>query len=305
MSRVQHFGALLVLGAGWGLTQPLTKIAVSTGYQPLGLIFWQFVIGVLFLGAIRVVLRKPLALPLNLMWFFVLIAGLGTLIPNSFSYRAAVHLPGGVMAIVISMVPIFAFPIAMMLGTDRFNWLRLVGLAIGLLGVAFLVGPDSLPDAAMIVWVPVALIAPLCYGFEGNIVARWGTHGLGPGHVLFGASVVGVVVSLPLALATGQFIDPRTAWGTPEIAIVLSGMIHVLAYTGYVWIVSSAGAVFAAQVAYIVTGTGIFWSMILLGESYSLWVWFAMALVLAGMFLVQPRSAGRVADGAPLREDDA
>ncbi|MEL7089895.1 MAG: EamA/RhaT family transporter, partial [Planctomycetota bacterium] len=32
---------LLALGAGWGLTMPLTKIAVSEGYKHFGLLFWQ------------------------------------------------------------------------------------------------------------------------------------------------------------------------------------------------------------------------------------------------------------------------
>ncbi|WP_204113653.1 DMT family transporter [Shimia biformata] len=290
------FAILLLLGAGWGLTQPLTKIAVSEGYQPLGLIFWQMVIGAVFLGALRLATGKPVTLPLKHLWFFILIALIGTVVPNSFSYKAATHLPGGVMAIVISLVPIFAFPIALMMGTDRFNWLRLGGLIAGFVGVAFLANPQSLPDAALVVWIPVALIAPLCYGFEGNIVAKWGTHGLGPGHVLFGASVVGALIALPLAVVSGQFIDPRTDWNAPEFALVGTSVIHVLVYTGYVWMVGAAGAVFAAQVSYIVTGTGVVWSMILLAERYTLWVWAALALILAGMFLVQPRQGNPVAE---------
>ena len=46
------YGMLLLMGAGWGLSVPLSKIAVSTGHQPFGLIFWQLVIVVLVLGAI-------------------------------------------------------------------------------------------------------------------------------------------------------------------------------------------------------------------------------------------------------------
>ncbi|MEP2534075.1 DMT family transporter [Shimia sp.] len=295
MTRTQGMLALLVMGAGWGLTQPLTKIAVSEGYLPLGLIFWQMVIGALGMGAYRVVARKPITLPLRLMWFFLLIALLGTVIPNSFSYRAAAFLPAGVMSVVISLVPIFAFPIALSLGVDKFNWVRLGGLLVGLVGVVILAGPDALPDAAMAIWLPIAVVAPLCYGFEGNIVSKWGMHGLGPGHVLFGASVVGAVVALPLAIASGQFIDPRTEWNAPEYAVVASSLIHVVVYTSYVWLVSRAGSVFAAQVSYVVTGTGVLWSMLILSERYSIWVWGAMALILAGMFLVQPRSQDRVA----------
>jgi drug/metabolite transporter (DMT)-like permease len=44
---------LVMLGAGWGLTQPLTKITVTAGYQPFGLIFWQMLIGAVLLGMFR------------------------------------------------------------------------------------------------------------------------------------------------------------------------------------------------------------------------------------------------------------
>ncbi|WP_106606558.1 DMT family transporter [Shimia abyssi] len=295
MHRRHAMGVLLFMGAGWGLTQPLTKIAVSTGYEPLGLIFWQLVIGAVAMGILRLVQGKPLAMPRRLWWFFLMIALLGTVLPNSFSFRAAAHLPAGIMSMVISLVPMFAFPIALVLGIDRFNWLRLGGLVTGLIGVTILAEPSALPDAAMIIWLPVAVVAPLCYGLEGNVVSKWGTHGLGPGHVLFGASVMGAIVALPLAIGSGQFIDPRLTWGAPELALVASSLIHVTVYTSYVWLVSRAGSVFAAQVAYVVTGTGVLWSMLLLGERYSLWVWAAMGLILVGLFLVQPRSQDRVA----------
>jgi drug/metabolite transporter (DMT)-like permease len=38
-------------------------------------------------------------------------------------------------------------------------------------------------------------------------------------------------------------------------------------YAGYVWLVGRAGAVFAAQVAYLVTLFGVFWAMLILGET--------------------------------------
>ena len=46
----------------------------------------------------------------------------------------------------------------------------------------------------------------------------------------------------------------------------------------------------ASQIAYLVTGFGVLWSMVLLGERYSLWVWAAFALMLLGVALVQPLS---------------
>lgn len=293
-------GALLILGAGWGFTVPLTKIAVSTGHEPLGLIFWQTLIGAAALGALRLAAGKAVRLSLPLWRTFLLIACLGTVLPNSFSYLAAAHLPAGVMGIVISLVPVFAFPVALALGNDSFAWRRVLGLLAGLGGVLLLAGPQSLPEAAMVLWLPVALIAPFCYALEGNLVAKLGTQEMGPGHVLFGASVAAMLVSLPLALGTGQFIDPRgLAFGAAEYAVLGSAVVHVLVYTGYVWLVGRTGAVFAAQVSYIVTGSGVLWAMALLAETYSAYVWLALLLILGGVFLVQPRHKRPMVAKAP------
>ena len=38
--RLRLIGVLILLGVGWGSTQALGKMAVSSGYQHFGLIFW-------------------------------------------------------------------------------------------------------------------------------------------------------------------------------------------------------------------------------------------------------------------------
>ena len=68
-------------------------------------------------------------------------------------------------------------------------------------------------------------------------------------------------------------------------------MLNALAYSGYVWLIGRAGSVFASQIAYLVTGFGVVWSKLLLGESYSALVWSAFVLMLAGIALVQPLAA--------------
>jgi len=288
--------ALLIMGAGWGITSPLSKIAVSTGHQPLGLVFWQMVIGAVLLGAIVFVRGGRLALGRRQITLYLAIALLGTILPNTASYRAAAHLPAGVMSIVIAMVPMFAFPIALALGQDRFSIARVVGLGLGLGGVALLVGPEaSLPDRAMVAFIPLALIAPFFYGLEGNFVGKFGTAGLDPIEVLFGASVFGAVLSLPLALGFGHWLNPLGGFGAPESALVLSSIVHALVYAGYVWLVGRAGAVFAAQVSYLVTIFGVGWAMLILDEAYSVYIWGALGLMLLGMFLVQPRDREEVA----------
>ena len=227
--RLFLMACLALMGAGWGATQPLAKIAVSAGYRHIGLIFWQMVIGAMVMAAIQLVRRRRLILTGPAIRLYVLIALIGTLLPNSATYEALRYLPSGVISILLSLVPLFAFPIALLLGNEKFRWVRFVGLALGLAGVLLIVGPEaSLPERAMVVFIPLALIAPLFYGLEGNVVAKWGLGGLQPVDVLYGASIVGAVLALPVAIASGQFIDPRGPWGAPDVALVISSVIHVL-----------------------------------------------------------------------------
>ena len=213
--RAVLLAILVALGAGWGITQPLAKIAVSEGYRHFGIIFWQQAITAVALSLVLLAQRRPLpAIGRRQMGFFALIAVIGTILPNTASYQAAVHLPAGILAILLSLVPMFAFPVALGFGVDRFGWGRLAGLGLGAAGVLLIVAPAAgLPDPAMAAFVPLALVAPLCYAFEGNIVQRWGTAGLDAIQVLAGASAMSVAISLPLALIRSELVAP--AWGAP------------------------------------------------------------------------------------------
>jgi drug/metabolite transporter (DMT)-like permease len=179
-------------------------------------------------------------------------------------------------------------------------------LAFGLEGVALIVPPGtSLPDPALAIFIPLALVAPFFYAVEGNIVGRWGTLGLDPIQGLFGASAVGLVAALPLAVGTGHFIDPHADWGAPAAAIVLSSVVHAGVYAGYVWMVGHAGPVFAAQVSYLVTAFGVIWAMVILGERFPGTLWLTKLTIFAGLFLVQPRPSAPVAAPSRLGQDAA
>jgi drug/metabolite transporter (DMT)-like permease len=285
------FGALFIMGAGWGLTQPLGKLAVEGGYRQFGLVFWQVVISGAILGVLCLFRGKPLRFGRGQLWACTVIALVGTVLPGAGTYTALVYLPSGLVSILLSLVPMLAFPVAVLLGNENFAWSRLTGLALGLCGVLLIVLPEaSLPDRAMVAYIPIALIAPLFYAMEGNYVARWGTAGLDPLQLLFGASVIAALISGPLALWQGQFISPLGPYGVAEWALIGSACIHAGVYSAYVWIVQRAGPVFAVQVSYLVTAFGVVWAMWLLGERYSLWVWAAFAILLVGLALVQPRS---------------
>lgn len=293
------FLALIVIGAAWGGTQPLAKIAVSEGYRHFGLIFWQLALSGALLAGLCLLRGKSVPFARAHLPLYLFVALIGTILPGIASYNAAIHLPSGLLSILLSTVPMFSLPVAIALGLERFEPRRALGLILGLIGVALLVLPKAtLPEGVGVIWIGVALLSSICYGIEGNGVAKWGTGGLDAMQVLAGASLLGTVIAAPLALMTGQFIDPMPDWHAPDYAIMAGAVLHAGAYCGYVWLVGRAGSVFAAQVAYLVTLFGVTWAMLFLGESYSGWIWTAMAVMLVGVACVMPRPRGLAAGDA-------
>ncbi|MEM9268968.1 MAG: DMT family transporter [Pseudomonadota bacterium] len=290
---IRAYMVLVSIGAAWAFTIPLTRVIAQTGAEPLGLIFWQLLIMVVVLSGILAVQKRPFP-PLGRHFSLLLgIALLGTVIPNTFSYLAARHLPAGIMAIVISMVPLFGLPIALALGFERVEVRRFAGVALGAVAMVLIAGPEaSLPEGTKAIWVLIALLAPLCYGCEGNFLTWRGSDGLHPLQMLWGASVVGLVLALVLSVATGTWFALSLQPGVLEGALITNTVLHVVAYTGYLWLVTQAGPVFSSQVAYVVTSFGVVFSMLLLGERYALWIWAALALSLIAIALVQPRDPG-------------
>ena len=216
---------------------------------------------------------------------------MGTIFPNSASYVATYYLPASFIAILIATVPMFSFPIAMLMGLEKKDFRRISGLFIGLLGVVILTAPEaSFPDRHLLIFIPLALLAPFFYAIEGNYVDKYGTAGQDPIQTFTGASILGTFMILPVTISTGQWIDPFQPWPIENYTHVASSCCHAFAYCAYVWLVSRAGAVFTAQVAYFVTAWGVAWSILILGEETSRYLWLSVAFMFFGMFLVLPKN---------------
>lgn len=289
-TKLSLFCALIAIGSAWGLTVPLAKIAVSTGHEELGLIFWEVVFMLIYLGVISAVTRNIPKITKDHMIIFIAIAFLGTLLPTTLTYIVLGQIPAGVYSITISLVPMFAVPVAIFLNLETFSVKRVVGIVLGLCAIIVLIGPSTaLPDPAKIGFVLLACLAAFFYSLENNFVGKFTLRGLTPVQALFGSSVVALILISPLAFGSGQWFSLYRPWGPPEWALLAMSILHGFAYTGYVWLVGRAGPVFTAQVAYIVTLSAVLWSMLVLGESYTTSFWIALSLMVAGLFLVLPK----------------
>jgi len=255
----------------------------------MGLIFWQVVMVGVALGVVVLWRREPVPTGARHIRFYALISAVGTLIPSSVSFFVASKLPAGILGLILATVPMFSLLIALAIRSERFQMRRMMGIALGVTAMILLAIPElRLPGADVAPLLLLGLFAPFCYGMEGNIVERLAPPDVTPLAVIFASSMLAIPVAGAIAWWGDVRVDLGDEWGAAEWALLGSSLGHAFAYTGYVALVGLAGAVFSSQIAYITTLSAIVASLVFLGESYPASTWLAIALMMSGLFLVQP-----------------
>ncbi len=290
--KSRYWVLLIAAGLAWGITFSLAKIATVGGVHPIALNFWQALLGFVFLLLYLVLRGRQLPFTWNHLVFYTLCGLLGTALPGTLLFFAARSLPAGILSIAIAFVPILTAAIAFSIGIERAAASRFLGIFLGAIAVVLIVAPEgSLPDPGSTPWVLVALAAALCYALESLYISLRMPPGSDALTVLCGLFFTGSVMTGCVAVATGTFTTPAFPFTVVEAAVVLMAAINVLAYGAFIYLVAAAGPVFASQMAYLVTVSGVAWGIALFGEQHSGWIWTAMLVMIAGLALVQPREA--------------
>ena len=108
-------------------------------------------------------------------------------------------------------------------------------------------------------------------------------------HVATGMMLSSCLMLLPASLATGTFHPMWHDFALADILILAHMFLAALTFHMYFVLLRRAGPVYFSQVAFIVTLVAVILGVALLGERHSLWIWAALALVFAGVALVNLR----------------
>ena len=289
-ARLLPWLGLLVMGVFWGLSFSFTRMAVENGGTPLGIAFWQSIISSVILLSFSSLRGRRFTPRRHHIGPFIIIALLGVGVPGVAFFIAASRVPSGILAITVTLVPILTYCMALSLRIEAFSVIRIGGVFCGALAILLLVLPsNSLPDAAATPWVLLACLSSLCYAAENIYLTRKTISDIGPIRIACGMNVMAIVLLGPLAIAFDQMFLPTLPFATLEWSLIGLGGISAIAYTLYVLTVKRYGPVFASQVGYLVTISGVFWGMAIFGEVHSTWVWASLALMMIGLALVSPR----------------
>ena len=292
-----NFLILIILGLGWGLSFTLGKIAITAGGTPIGLTFWQSLFSGLILLAYVFFRHGKIIIPKIMFLPIVIITFLSVVIPNIIFYACVEHLDAGVLSISVSVIPLFTYLIAMGLRMDKFKVRRVIGLITGFCALLILILPEnSLPDKRDIPWVLLALNCALCYALENIYIDRLALQNFGPIRLVCAVSFVSAIITFLLSLVMDQFFILQPTNFYLFISTLGLGFISATAYSIFIYLIGRAGSVFSSQVGYLVTFFGVVWGIIILGESHSVFVWISLAMIMMGIFLVQPKQTSESTD---------
>jgi drug/metabolite transporter (DMT)-like permease len=215
----------------------------------------------------------------NLGWH-VLVGLINIALPFWLLSWGETRIDSGLASIIQGAVPIFNALIAFGFFREaRVGGLRLLGLGIGFVGVALLVGAQ--PQGRLLAALAVVAMA-LCYAV-GTLFAGRHLRSTPPLVVALASTGVSTLAALPIGVVQA----PSGMWhGETIMAILVLGFVGTaIAYLLFFALIQRAGANYATLVTYLVPPIALAYGAIFLDESFGPAAFGALALVLAGVAL--------------------
>lgn len=262
----------VLLAAIWGASFLFTRMGtVEFGvWATAGL---RVVIATLFL--LPILLIRGHSQSLREHWKLVLLVGItNSAIPFVCFSFALQSITVGLSSLLNATVPLFGAVIAWVWLSDRPSGSRMLGLAIGFLGVAMLAWDKASfkPDASGLSsgWgVLACLFACFCYGISASFTKRF-LGGL-PSLVSSTGSQLGAALALlPLTIFYWPSHEVSLkAWGAViTLGVVCTGFAYILFFR----LIERAGPAKALSVTFAIPVFAVLYGVILLGETVTPWM---------------------------------
>ena len=273
---------LALLALIWGASFMLIKIA-DRQLAPSTLVLGRLGSATVLLAAIAVVRLGPRETlrELRVAWgWLVVVALVNTAVPFWLLSWGETRIDSGLASIIQGAVPIFNALVAFGFFREaRVGGIRLLGLAIGFVGVALLVGAQ--PEGKLLGALAVVGMA-VCYAV-GTLLAGRHLRSTPPLVVALASTGVSTLLVLPVGVVQA----PSGMWrGETIMAILVLGFVGTaIAYLLFFALIQRAGANYATLVTYLVPPIALAYGAIFLDESFGTAAFAALALVLVGVAL--------------------
>jgi drug/metabolite transporter (DMT)-like permease len=272
---------LLILSAIWGSSYMFIKVGLrdfgSAALVDARLLFAAIVLVGVAAARSGLARLRPAAGP------GLFVGTVGMALPFLLITWGETHIDSGVAAVANSSVPIFVALLAIWFApSERSGGIRVAGLAIGLAGVAVVVGVHPGGGWWAVVGTLAVVAASLFYAISSLFAQRRLGVGVG-GPELAATSVLwGFVALLPFALAD---LPDHVEWKPLGAVVALGVLATAVAALIVNRLIALHGPARTMLVNYLLPGFALFYGLTLLGEPLTAAEVGGLALILIGVTL--------------------
>ncbi len=262
----------------WGIPYMFTAIAVRE-LAPQTLVFFRTLPAVMLL--VPLAWRRGEIRPALQRWPYVLACAAAELaLPWVLLSHAQERLSSSMTGLLIASVPLIGAVIYRLAGAhDPLDARRLLGLVIGFVGVAALLGIDvggGSPFAAAEV-----IVAACCYAIGPLIISRWLTDIPSLGVVSTSLSMTAVAYAIPALTSLPASVSAETVGAVAVLAFVGTALGFLL----FFWLIAEVGPSRSTVVTYVNPLVAVLLGVALMGEPFTLGIAVGLPLILLGSVL--------------------
>jgi drug/metabolite transporter (DMT)-like permease len=260
----------------------LARQAGQGGASPVLYAFASAAGAAAFLAVFRA-LRQPgsaLAAP---VYVFGAIAGLVSIaVPQVLIYSASAYVSAGVASLAYAFPTPLTYVLARLAGLERASTGRTIGIAIAFCGALMLAFSRS-PVSGEGFWIILAMLAPIFIA-GGNIYrAKFWPEGSTPLDLALAMSAGAALWLGLLALVSGGIAQLSFVAASGWLILLAVPALAAFGNLIYFELQKAGGIVSFSQIGYAGAVLGLFGGYLVLGESYSLWIWMAALVIAAGI----------------------
>lgn len=297
MHKLMVGGAMGIIYFVWGSTYIAIRIGVAE--MPWALMAGaRFLIGGLLLLGILVLLRRPVRASRRDL---AVLAGAGVLLlgsGNGFVFLGETTVPAGLAALVLATIPLWVAAFELLLpGGERLTAGGWAGLALGLVGLGVLLGPQLLREQGTPMdplGIAVLLVAAMSWAL-GTLLLRRRPVRLDPFASTAYQMLAGGVFNLALAIGLRQAWPAQTSpalVGALAYLIVFGSLIALSAFT---WLTRHLTPAKLVTYAYVNPVVAVLLGVVLLRETLDGPMLAGMGIILAAVVLVSRARVARPA----------
>ncbi len=290
---------LFLTGVLYGLSYSLTGVSVANGVPFTSFVLLMGMGGAAVSLLLALIYGQPPPLSRAHISSYAVAGISGYGVPFlTVGFVSGEGVPAGIISMLVVLSPILTYVGAVAFRLERIWWPRVLGFAVGIVGVALLVVPEtSLPSRDLVPWILLALLLPVGYTTTSLATAIMRPPATDSLHFAFGFFFFGSLPILAAVAATDGWWWFEGPMDAGDWALITAIFVQALGIYLFVELIRFLGPVFFSTVNFIVALSGIGWGILFFGESHSHWVWLALLCLMLGVFFVILRRRERPEPG--------